>query len=255
MPRRPTQTVHTHASPDDVRRALGRIPGAASGRRVPTGWSALTRQLQVRVGLQALDLIQQAFVVKARGGTDEAGERWAPLAPSTILRRTAKPRRRPRASTHPSAALSPKQRARWWELYKRGLGWFRGDKAHAAAAAWVKLRSEGGARTLSDKFSPGQIEILRDTGLLKNSLSPGVSPDAASSLPPRVKHQVFRLGKGEVIIGTNRTGALTHHKGLGHVPQRRLWPLPSRWPARWWGMILDQLRQGVIEIVAHALEG
>lgn len=254
MPRQPPRVVTTHATPQDVLRALRQVPRAASGRRVPTGWGAVTRQLYVRVGLQALDLIQQAFVVKSRGGTDEAGERWQPLAPSTVARRNAKPRRRPRGTTHPSAALTPKQRQRWWELYKRGLAWFKGDKAHAAAGAWVKLRAEGGARTLAEKFGLGQVEILRDTGLLKNSLSPGVPPDAAGSSPPRVKHQVFRLGRGEVTIGTNRQGAAAHHRGLGHVPERRLWPRVSRWPARWWQLILGQLRQGVVEVIAHALE-
>lgn len=256
MPRRPPRTVYTRATAASVRDALGKVPGAAAGRRVPSGWSAAVRQLYVRVGLAALDLIQQAFVVKARGGTDEAGDRWLPLAPSTLLRRLARPRRRPRDRTHPSAALTPRQRARWWVLYQRGLGWYRGDKGHAAAGAWLRLRLEGGARTLRERFAGGgSVEILRDTGLLKNSLSPGAPADAAGSSVPRMRHQVFRLGRGEVIIGTNRAGALAHHKGLGHVPERRLWPRVSRWPARWWAVILGQLRQGVVDVVAHALEG
>ncbi len=254
MARRPPETVHTNASAADVRRTIGRIPGAISGRRPVSGLGSAVRQLYVRMGLAALDLIQQAFVVKSRGGTDEAGDRWQPLAPSTIVRRNARPRTRPRDRYHPSAALTPKQRERWWFLYKRGLVWYRGDKAHAAAAAWVKLRAEGGARTLRDRFSiGGQVEILRDTGLLKNSLSPGVSADAAGASPPRVKAQVFRLGRGEVIVGTNRQGAAAHHRGLGHVPRRPLWPDPSRWPARWWAVIAGQLRQGIDDITARAL--
>lgn len=224
--------------------ALSALPGAVRG-----GGPAADA-VMARIGMAALGRIKRAFVLKARGGTDDAGDRWKPLSPKTIA--YSKTRQRGRGgrtraekgrAAHPSQALSAKQQERWWEVYRRQLARFRGDKGHAAAVAWLVLKGEG-ARTLVDKYGGRQVEILRDTGLLLNSLSPGVAS----------AQRVFRVGPGEVVVGTNREGAAAHHRGIpGRLPQRRLWPPPSRWPAAWWADILDQLKQGVLEIATSTI--
>ena len=108
------------------------------------------------------------------------------------------------------------------------------------------LKGEG-AKTLLELYGNTQVDILRDTGILLNSLSPGV--------PGSVPDQVFRIGVGEVIVGTNRKGAASHHQGIpGRLPQRRLWPEPSKWPASWWESILEQGRAGLIEIIIFVLQ-
>ncbi len=124
-----------------------------------------------RCGFAILGNIKRAFIVKARGGIDEAGDKWK--------------------------------------------------------------RSRRAARDHG--------ETLRDTGLLLNSLSPGV----VSS------EQIFRVGRGEVIIGTNRKGAMAHHMGTKHLPQRRLWPDPKDWPNAWWDDIMDQARQGLLDLAVQ----
>jgi hypothetical protein len=43
--------------------------------------------LRLRAATALLGRIKTAFVVKARGGTDAAGDRWKPLSPYTIARR------------------------------------------------------------------------------------------------------------------------------------------------------------------------
>ena len=193
---------------------------------------------------------KRAFVVKARGGTDEAGDSWQPLSPKTIAYSKTRQRGRggrtkaeKKRTSHPSQALNQKQQDRWWEVYRRQLAIYKGNKGHAAAVAWLVLKREG-AQTLVDRYGHRQVEILRDTGLLLNSLSPGYGGT----------EQVFRVGPGFVIVGTNRKGARGHHNGIpGRLPQRRLWPPVDRWPAGWWQDIQDQAKQGLLDLAAYLI--
>lgn len=122
---------------------------------------------------------------------------------------------------------------------------YNGDKSHAARRAWTILRREG-ANTLFDKYANRQVEILRDTGLLLNSLSPGAT----------IPEQVFRVEPGAVVVGTNRKGAAAHHHGVpGKLPQRRLWPDPKDWPDTWWADITDQIKQGLIDLAIELARG
>lgn len=43
--------------------------------------------LMLRCGVALLKIIRDAFIIKARGGTDAAGDNWKPLAPATLARR------------------------------------------------------------------------------------------------------------------------------------------------------------------------
>ena len=121
-----------------LREALLRLPAEARNN------TAVAQALMTRVGLTALGRIKQAFVVKARGGTDEAGDRWPPLSPKTIAYSVTRSRGRGgrtkvekgRPSSQ-SQALTAKQQARWWDLYRQGLAMFKGDKASAARRAWA----------------------------------------------------------------------------------------------------------------------
>ena len=235
-------TVHVRANRAELQRLLSTLPVRV----------AADQTIVTRVGIAILGRIKQAFVVKARGGTDEAGEHWQPLSPKTIAYSRTRQRGRggrtkaeKKRATHPSQALSAKQQTRWWEVYRQNLAQFHGDKGHAAAVAWIVLKTEG-ATTLLQKYGGRQVEILRDTGLLLNSLSPGVASP----------HRVFRVGRGEVIVGTNRKGAGAHHRGVpGRLPQRRLWPDPRRWPKSWWQDVTDQVKQGAVDVALEILRG
>ena len=254
-----TTTVYTRASAASVTTTVSR---AAS--EVRSGGTALNAAM-VRVGLALLGRIRAAFVVKARGGTDEAGDRWAPLSPRTIAysrrhrkkagdpgasRVFSRAKRLPwvpaagvRAGYAPSYALTDKQRDRWWEVYRQGLAMFGGNKGAAAKRAWSILKREG-ATTLIAQYGSAQVEILRDTGLLLSSLSPGAT----------VPEQVFRTGPGEVVVGTNRRGAAAHHRGIpGRLPQRRLWPEPRTWPTSWWLDIAEQATLGLAAVIVQSI--
>jgi len=168
-----TQTIYFRGSRDDVRKLLRQVPRALAGKDGdPTG---AVRDLQLAAGMTALSLIKDAFVQKARGGTDAAGDSWAPLADST----KRKKRRR------------------------------------------------------------GNPEILRDTGVLLNSLSPGVS----------VPGQVLEVHPGEVIVGTNVPYAPFIHLGTPRMPARPLWPSPEKWPSEWWSLILRKVQEGTLRLL------
>lgn len=239
-------TVHVRASRITIRQAITQAPAVARSG------DPIAKAMMTRCGLAILGRIKSAFVTKARGGVDEAGGSWKPLSPKTVA--YSKTRQRGRGgrtkaeksrTSRPSQALNAKQQARWWEVYRKQLAIYKGNKGHAAAVAWLVLKGEG-ARTLVDKYGNRQVEILRDTGLLLNSLSPGVSS----------AERIFRVENGAVIVGTNRKGAAQHHNGVpGRLPQRRLWPAPSSWPQSWWSDILDQAKQGLLDIATQLVKG
>lgn len=235
-------TVHIRASATAAQQLLIGIPQEA------TLGGAISSAMLARCGLVILTHVRDAFITKSRGGTDEAGDRWQPLLPKTIAYsrrhgrggRTSAERKR---GSRPSQALDTKQQDRWWSLYRQGLAIFGGDKSSAAKRAWSILKREG-AVTLFDKYGSRQAQILVDSGALLESLSPG------SGSP----HQVFRIERSEVIIGTTREGAAAHHTGIpGCLPQRRLIPPPNRWPASWWKSVTDEVCEGLVDITIQTL--
>jgi hypothetical protein len=226
------QVVYLKKSRRDIQAILRQVPAACAGN-VPQANSAM-RALLLRVGMTALFKIRQAFVVKARGGTDECGLSWKPLSPATI----AYSRRHPgvlwpgkkRAPFRPSWMLTDAQRKRWWQLNAIG----------GPAYAWTIVKQEGG-KTLIGEYGNTPVDILRDTGLLLNSLSPGIGTNHPN--------QIFQIGNGDVIVGTNRKWASVHHNGIrGKIPKRRLWADPRNWTPDWWSDIVQQAKEGLLEI-------
>ncbi len=251
-----TRTVYVRASRADVLTIIRSAPSAMRGA------GGVQEALLFRVGQALLGRVKAAFVAKAAGGADEAGLSWQPLSKATVAYKrrhpvlsragnpTGKrlPRSGQRASKAPSYQLTAEQWRRWWQAYRHYLRNFSGDKAHAAGAAWLVLKAQG-ARTLMEVYGGAKVEILRDTGLLLNTLTPGVSGKGASQ-------QVFRVSPGEVVVGTRRAWAWTHHYGVpGKIPRRPLWPPPSSWPPPWWDELLGEAVAGAADVIIHLLGG
>ncbi len=248
--------VHFRGTRQQLHSLISTLPRILSGHvSDPTG---LTRGLQLRIGVQALSLIKEAFVAKARGGSDEAGDSWPPLSKKYVAYHRRHPglaskRAQAKAEGRPGRPLLTKQQnERWKSIYARTLhaltpnllqGPGREEKSHAAAHAWMVLKAEGG-KTIFGEYADAPTETLRDTGTLLNSLSPGV--DGPSGHP----NQIFNVSPGSIIVGSNRKGAAFHHRG-----KRRLWPRVETWPARWWSLIMDQLRDGAAQVLVNILRG
>lgn len=193
-------------------------------RRLAAGASAgagrqLAHDCLMVLGVEALAVVREAFLAKARGGTDAAGLAWEPLSPRTV----AYGRRHPgKSSRHLRPTLSAAQDARWRRLYAgvRAARIRAGDDPAtagriAAGHAWNVLKAAG-AQTVLQRYGGRKVEINRDTGRLLASLSPGAAGNALEVAGPTT-----------VAVGSNVEYAR-------HVHARRpLWPEARMWPGEW----------------------
>lgn len=225
--------------------------------------------IKMATAYQFFSLVKQAFIAKSRGGTDESGDSWKPLSPeylaysrrfgrgeqAALKKAAGLGRANSQYIGNGQTLLDKKQADLWWATYRRVLSFnvetlpLREAKAIAAGAAWNVVKRAGGKTKLM-VYGKRQVEILRDTGVLLNSLSPGVLADRVYAPPPPSGYggQVVRTEPGALIVGTNVRYAGAHHYGK-RVPQRRLWPDGNRLPQRWISLISQRLTNGVIRAV------
>ncbi|MGH8743510.1 MAG: hypothetical protein ACREUY_04450, partial [Burkholderiales bacterium] len=111
-------------------------------------------------------------------------------------------------------------------------------RARAAQVAWTTLKNEG-AKTLLSVYGHRTVEILRDTGILLNSLSPGRLSKDTYSKPSGDggEQQIFETIANGVIVGTNVPYAASHNYGdqSRGIPKRQFLPKepPRVWVERW----------------------
>jgi hypothetical protein len=249
-----SQTIYFRGTRQEVRQILAAAVGIAAGHTPDS--TGTVQDMQLRMGMEALSIVRDAYVVKAQGGTDEAGLSWPPLKPETIAYGRTHPGLNAKRANgpHPQRPLLTKDQDKLWrKLFARTTHWLVGKgtdqdeaKRIAAANAWIIVKAQGG-KTILGEYGNEKVEILRDKGILLNSLSPGV---AAGSAPG----QVFKFGAGEVIVGTNVPYAAAHHHGVpGKLPQRRLWAEPAAWPFAWMERIAVAGRDGVVDLIKRLL--
>ncbi len=247
--------VEFHGTKAEAVELIRSIPALLAGR-VPDPFG-VARRVQLRVGVALLSQVQQDFITKSRGEVGRDGIQWPPLKPETIARRrvTAKERKAAgltRANKYRgnmTAAQDAAWRKRFWEVL-RGLRLDLGDKAAKAAAAraaWALVKEKFGYKTQVELFGGRQVDILRDTGDLFRSLTPGVD-----ATPSGAEGQLFEATPGGVRVGTNRKP--WHHKGVaGKLPARPLWPLDGSIPPAWRPALNDAASTGVAEVAAELL--
>lgn len=207
----------------------------------------LMRGLQLRLGVVLLSKIQQAFVVKSRGGVGSDGIRWKPLRPETIAQRRATAAERKQlgiGGKRVRGLLTPAEDKRWRAIFyhtyaslvaKYGMS-DKEAKGKAAAKAWNILKSEG-AKTKLAVLGGRQVDIGRDTGRLFKSLSPGVE-----DRPSGAAEQIFETPPGAVTVGTNVVYASRFHA------LRPLWPRDGNIPDAWWPDLLKAALRGMAKI-------
>jgi phage gpG-like protein len=234
--------IHVRTSREAIRQQVIALAGMISGRVPDAGNVSL--QFKLRIAVAFFSKVKEAFVEKARGGRDEAGISWQPLSVRYlaygrrgVLREVKKAERK----FVRDGVNFESQR-----LYKTT---FNREFARLAAQMDRKLARQIASRIAlqaAEKKSgktkleaaatlrPGaDYEILRDTGVLLNSLSPGVY--AGEAYTPKTPQQIVRTTGNELIVGTNVAYADTHHTGYAtkNIPARPLWPEGHQLPQSW----------------------
>lgn len=99
-----------------------------------------------------------------------------------------------------------------------------------------------------------KVKILRDTGILFNSLSPGILTKTGYRKPKKKggSEQIMDVSAGQVIVGTNVAYADTHQNGSPSrkIPARPFLPrsqsdVPRIWWDRWANVAKDALRLSI----------
>ncbi len=215
-------TLHARTSVAGIRKALASLPQEVVGNP-----SAARDEALEEAGITILSHIYDAFLVKSKGGTDDAGDRWAPLSPVTLAIR----RRRDGGQRTPPA----KKRRKKMDY----------DSVPTPSRRRMQSVIKGKGGITRNRYDSDRRDILVDTGALLDSLSPfSDSPD-----------KVFKVTGNGVTLGTKREGAMDHHTGNPerNLPQRRLWPEPANWPDSWWQDIKDEVVQGIVRSIVEKM--
>jgi len=236
--------------------------------------SEAARSVFLAMGIAALTEVHQDFIVKARGGTGADGVTWKRLSPKTLAysrrfgpgekARLKRDAGLGRANSHAPGGkdglLTAAQLKQWRQFFSSFLRKYAAQmplseaKAKAAAQAWVAIKARG-AQTKLDVYGHREHEVLRDTGILANSLSVGVISGAEYQRPTAEggEQQIFQLLENGVIIGTNVKYARTHHEGLNGVPKRPIMPEDGKMPQAWLDRILDAAMRALAVAIEQAM--
>jgi len=249
----------------------------------------LVEGVQLSIAWEFLSNVQESFIMKARGEVGIDGIRWKPLSRKYLaysrrfgtgeqaeLKRAAglvRTDKNGKATTAPfrfapggkKGLLTADQLKQWRRFYSVMLARMLAStdeaeaKRIAAGYAWNQMKKRG-AQTKLNVYGSRQVEILRDTSVLFNSLSPFSMIDTdyvsefslLSTQNPR-DAQILQTVRGGVRVGTSVPYAATHHYGDGRrgVPARPFWP--EDLPVQWRENMADVLKRAVLSATVHAL--
>lgn len=239
---------------------LRELVGALAGERAPEELRGIVLGLYLRIANSVLSNVQQAFVVKSRGGVGSDGIKWPALKRSTIAqRRLGKGEKKALGigGRRVRGLLTPAEDKKWRQIFGTRLasllvkGVPPGEaKGIAASIAWAELKKDG-AKTKLDVLGSRQVDMLRDTSELFRSLQPGVGERESNA-----DGQIIELqeGSGYIVVGTNKKP--WHHAGVpGKLPARPLWPLDGSLPEPWAQAASDALTSGMPKAIMLLARG
>ena len=247
-----------------------RLPAILSGRTPDV--AGIAHGFRTRIGFAFLSLIGPNFDLLGRGGVGADGTKWPPLSKEylaygrrfgpgekTALKEAQGLDRSHRYGPGDKKGLLTKDQLQMWRrIFADRYAWYvmrEADdkaKAHAAAVAWIILKQKG-AKTKLEVYGNRQVQILVDTGYLRQSLQPGTiseqGVDAAYS-PPGGNGGMRQILETDtpyqIVLGTNVEYARHHHNPKSPSRKRRLWP--ERFPEAWWKEILNTAVTGLMRI-------
>lgn len=246
-----SQRAVFHGQRDDLRAILSQVMDIVGGRapdplRVAQG-------IQLRAGVALLSQIQQDFIRKSRGGVGLDGIVWPPLSPKTIAQRRvsgAEKKALGIGGRRVRGLLTPQEDKEWRKIYGSRLAKLRMHmpegqaRAKAAAIAWAVMKQRG-AKTKLAVLGSRKVDILRDTGELLRSFSPGIE-----DRPSGADGQIFRTEPGAVIVGSNKKPQ--HHRGIkGRLPARPFWPLDGKIPDAWMPAVRTAVATGLARLIVQ----
>lgn len=263
--------IHYRGTNAEVRRMLeGFIRSFSDGAGE---YAPLVRGIKLRVGMVALACVQEAFIAKAAGGAGEDGISWEPLKKQTIANRPLGPGDKKLMKGYGAhngrdvlgrakrGFLTPVEDKRWRMIFatRKAMLMAKHGMADAAASArageiaWATLKAEG-AKTKLEVLGNRHVQMLRSTGRLFNSLSPGTEDPAHHPItapPPDApipSDRILQEDVGAVIVGSNVEYAAAQHA------KRPLWPegeLPPAWNER----IAEAAKSGIEEAIGIITSG
>ena len=236
-------TVYFRGTRADITRIALQLAAVLAGRAPDT--QGVARSFMLTLGFAALTDIREAYLVKASGGTDEMGIRWPPLAPSTIARRRVGKRDKESSKAiRVREGIRERATAKALERFRLSLPEAEARR-RAKIVGGLKATRQTGATKL-ETLGGRTVEMLRDTDVLLESLSPGRLTGSGASVSYSKpsgeggSEQIFQIGAGEVIVGSNVKYLRTHQRGdpSRNIPQRMVLPddetpVPQVWWMRW----------------------
>jgi hypothetical protein len=200
-------------------------------------------------GFALLNIVKEEFVVKSRGGTDAAGIKWPYLSAKYLaygrrfgpgeqaaLKKGAGLGKSHAFGPGRSLGLLTKAQLKIWKgIFASNLAKFVAQgmdageaKAKAAKIAWAIIKSKYGGKTKIDVYGKRLVEMLRDTGVLFNSLS-------------------YTIHRGAIEVGTKVEYASSV------FAKRPAWPATGDLPAKWLEPVYDVLWSGITDCIARRL--
>lgn len=264
-------TIYLRGGRHEAARLIRSVVAAIGG--APNEHAKAAEYVHTMVGWSALASVKENFEKKADGqaGTDGLPP-WKPLSREYLAyQRRFGPGEKAalkraaglgKGNRH-RGLLTAAQDRRWRQIFSQAVRAFAvktpWDAAqHAAAVAWTVLKAEG-AKTMLEVYGTRKVQMLRDTGILFNSISPGTmtgnvdSPGYEKPTGDGGEQQVFDLITAGVIVGTNVPYA-KHHQGDRKNPSNsRPFLGKGEIPAKWLEQILADGHTAVSTVIQHVL--
>ena len=157
-------------SRQDVSRVMRTVAAVLAGSGQDT--HGIGKGFLTAIGFGALSDVKTAFVAKARGGTDEMGIKWPSLSPATIAnRRVGAKDKRENVDIAEREKIRKRETAKALKRFRLSLPEDEAQRRARIVGGLKATRQTGKLKV--DALGGRNVEILRDTGVLFNSLSPG----------------------------------------------------------------------------------